>query len=630
MKSLIKNICALLLIVPAAASAQTTGYLGFAPYEVKPNEISAQGTGKNMYLECAIKLDPAQTPYLANLKGCQIVGVRCYLRTDYKQKFKGYSTINLYEGSLEAEPVRKPVNFTAGWNEVMFDEPYTIDDKAVYVGYRVFELLGDQSLPLVSYRNASVTGGYYVSSDRGPWETPANRGTLLIQAIVSDPTGKAFSSPGAVAHASQAPRIVAPDAPFEGAFYIHNFSSEPISSVTVTTDTPQRDYNIDLPSPVAAYGSALIPAEIVTGEEEGLDVALTTSVTAINGKETAPAHYSTTRLYVSHDNFIRVPLIEEYTSLQCVNCPFMAYFLEKGREAFGQPHVFVAHHSGFRYDVFTQDVDRELEYMFFGKEGNPYATYDRTILPGEVTVMIGARTADVEPYTEYISQANEIPALASVNVNIEQIDNSITVNVSGRVKLGGQLSDRKVYLSTYLVEDNIPRGTDYLQEGVDVNMDPDAPADLFDTYKHNGVIRHNLCTSPLGDLITYDDEGNYSVSYPAVTFAEDWNAENCHVVAFLHRINKEDPRDNYVLNAGDSKPFEPASINGVTLEEGPDALRYVITPDRRLVVTTAVRAIHLYTLAGVEIDADSRLSSGVYVLHVTLPSGAKTIRKIAI
>lgn len=630
MKSLIRNICAMLLLVPAAASAQTTGYFGFAPYEVKPDEISAQGSGKNMYLECAIKLDPKQTPYFEKMKGCSIVGVRCYLRTDYKQKLKGFSSVNLYEGSLDAEPVRKTVNFTEGWNEVMFDEPYTITDKTVYVGYRVFELQGDQSLPMVSYRNASVTGGYYVCADRGAWEETTDRGTLLIQAIISDPTGNVFSAPGAAAHAAQAPRIVAPDAPFEGAFYIHNFSSRPISSVTVTTDKPQRNYNITLPSPVEAYGSALIPAEIFTGEEEGLDVALTSSVTAVDGSETSPAHYSTTRLYVSRDNFIRVPLIEEYTSLKCVNCPFMSYFLEKGREAFGKPHVFVSHHSGFSYDDFTQDVDRELEYMFFGKMGNPYATYDRTILPGQVTIMIGARTADVEPYTEYITLANEMPALASVKVNAEQTDNSITVSVSGRVKLGDKLSDGKVYLSTYLVEDNIPRGTKYPQEGVDENLDPDSPADLFDTFKHQGVIRHNFCTSPLGDLITCDDEGNYSVSYPAVAFDKDWNVGNCHVVAFLHRINKEDPRDNYVLNAGDSKPFNSASINEVTAEEGPDALRYVVTPDRHVVVTTAVRAIHLYTLAGVEIDAGSQLSSGVYILQVTLPSGAKTSRKIAI
>lgn len=632
MKSLTKKILAALLLVPAAASAQTVGYLGFAPFDVTSEEISAQGAGKNMYMECAIKFNSETTPYFAKLQGCQIVGVRCYLRTDYKQKIKGYSTINLYEGSLQAEPTRKTVNFTAGWNEVMFDTPYTIGTEPVYVGYRVFELQGPQSLPLVSYKDASVTGGYYVNANRGLWEEVTNRGTLLVQAIVSDPSGNVFATPGAAAHASKAPRIVAPNEPFEGAFYIHNFSSEPISTVTVSTAVPARNYDLTLAEPIKPYDSVLIPADIHMGEEEGLDVALTTSVTAINGAEAAPAHYSTTRIYVSKDNFIRMPLIEEYTSLDCVNCPFMAYFLEKGREAFGQPHVFVAHHSGFKYDIFTQQVDKDLEYMFFGPMGNPYATYDRTILPGQVTIMIGARTADVEPYTEYITQANNIPAMASVNVATEQNGNSLSVTVSGRMSLGDKISDGKVYLSTYLVEDKIPRGTtgDYWQSGVDYNMDPSSPADLYDTYKHNGVIRANLCTNSLGDLVEIGTDGSYSVSYPEVKFNKDWNVENCHVVAFLHRINQSDPRDNYVLNAGDSKPFEPAGINEIATEEGPDAVRYTVTPDRRIVVTTAVRSVRIFNTAGASVAADSQLAPGIYVLQVTLPSGEKTSRKVAV
>ncbi|MCM1309771.1 MAG: Omp28-related outer membrane protein [Bacteroides sp.] len=627
MKVLRKNILGALLLMSAAASAETVGYVGFAPLTVGINEITAQGSGKNMYLECAIKLDPTATPYLENLKGCQVVGVRCYLRTDYKQKLKGFSTVNLYEGSLEAEPVRKTVNFTEGWNEVMFDEPYTLGGEPIYVGYRVFELMGDQSLPVVSYKNASVSGGYYICANREEWQETTDRGTLLVQAIVSDPSGKAFTAPGAAAHASQAPRIVAPDAPFEGAFYIHNFSYEPISSVTVNTSNPTRSYSITLPKAIPAFESALVSTDIYTGTEEGLDVALTSTVTEINGKEAPAAHLSTTRLYVSYDNFIRVPLIEEYTSLSCVNCPFMSYFLDKGRETFGQPHVFVTHHCGFRYDAFTQRVDKELEYMFFGSMGNPYATYDRTILPGQVSLMIGARTADVEPYTEYITAANEIPAIASVNV---KVDADGSVKVDGRIKLGEKLADGKVYLSTYLIEDHIPRGTQYPQTGVDTELNPDSPADLYDTYQHNGVIRHNFCTEALGDPVSYDAEGNYSVSYPAATYAADWNKANCHVVAFLHRINKEDPRDNYVLNAGDSKPFADAGINAATLEEGPDALRYVVTSDRRILVTTAARAVRLFTLSGQEMAADAQLSRGVYLLQVTLPSGTIATRKLAL
>lgn len=629
-------LTSLLSLLPAAAAAEAvTGYIGYAPLECSDYDISAQGANKNQYIEAAIRLDPQTTPYYASLAGCQIVGVRCYLRADYKQKAKGFSCVNLYRGSLTSEPVRRTVNFTAGWNEVMFDEPYTITaDEPVYVGYRVFELMGPQALPLVSYSAASVTGGYFVSVNRGAFEECTDRGALMVQAIVSAPDGSVFAAPGALAHASNYPRIVAPNETFEGSFYVHNFSSEPISSLEITSEDPERTYPVTLSEPIAGYGSAMVPAEIMTGSNEGTDVSLTMGVTAINGQAVTPAHPSTSHLYVSSDNFVRVPLIEEFTSLYCVNCPFMAYFLEKGREQFGKPHVFVAHHSGFRYDDFTQQVDKDLEYLFFGVDGNPYATYDRTILPGRTRLMIGASTADVEPYVEYLTQAYDLPAFASVKVDLtEGEDSKFTVRVHGRMSLGDKTADGKVYLSAYLIEDNIPRGTDYEQSGVDYDMDPNSPSDLFETYRHNGVIRLNLCTESIGDLLSAEADGSYSVTYPAFSLKKGWNPANCHVVAFLHRINKTDMRDNYVLNAGDSKPLaagdsEESAIEEI--EEGPDALRFTVTPDRRIVVTTAARAVRLFTAAGTAVSPESQLLPGVYVLRVTLPSGAKATRKVAV
>lgn len=623
-------LAALLPLTAGAAAAQTTGYIGFAPNECAETEISAQGTGKNQYIEVAIKLDPETTPYFASMAGCQIVGVRCYLRADYKQKGKGYSTVNLYSGSLTAEPVRRTVNFTQGWNEVMFDEPYTIGTDPVYVGYRVFELMGPQALPIVSYRAASVTGGYYVSVNRSAWEECTDRGTLMVQAIVSAPDGSVFSASGAVAHPMGYPRIVAPDEAFDGAFYVHNFSSEPMTSLVVNSETTGHSYPLELPEPLAGYGSVRVAAEIQTGSQEGVDVPLTFSVSEVNGKAVTPAHYSTAHLYVSADNFVRIPLVEEYTSLYCVNCPFMAYFLEKARERFEFPHVFVAHHSGFRYDDFTQPVDKELEYLFFGTSGNPFATYDRTILDGQTRIMIGAKTADVEPYTELLTQAVNLPALASVKVEMmKDENNSFTARVSGRIASGEKIADGKVYLSAYVVEDNIARGTEYEQSGVDYDLDPDSPADLFDTYRHNGVIRKNLCTEALGDLVATEADGTYSVTYPAFKLAKGWVPENCHVVAFLHRINKADMRDNFVLNAGDSKPLgESASITEV--ETGADALRYTVTADRRIIVTTAARSVNVYSAQGVMMPAEAQLTPGVYILRVVLPSGKQASRKVAV
>ncbi|MCF0199757.1 MAG: hypothetical protein HUK02_10630, partial [Bacteroidaceae bacterium] len=75
------------LTISLAAHAQTENLCyGFAPRTLAPEDIAAHGTAMNNFIECAICLNPSADPLLASLKGSKVVGVRCYLRADYKQK----------------------------------------------------------------------------------------------------------------------------------------------------------------------------------------------------------------------------------------------------------------------------------------------------------------------------------------------------------------------------------------------------------------------------------------------------------------------------------------------------------------------------------------------------------------
>ncbi len=620
-----------LLLCAAVAGASTTVNFGYVPDQADPNKISAQGTGKNQWLECAVGFDPATMPYFASLKGAKILGVRCYLRCDYKQKAQGRTTINLYEGKLSDTPtLTQKTNFLEGWNEVMFDQPYEITDPElpIYVGYRVFELMNDQSLPLVSDPNACVSGSYYVNPGRTGWNDNSAKGSLLVQAIVEIPDGAdPLAAAGAVAQITGAPRIVAPEAPFAGKLYVHNFSSKPIESLTVTTSNPERAYDFSLTEPIPAFGSTVISTDIYTSAEEGTDVEITAAVTAINGSEVTPAATTATKLYVSKDNFLRVPLIEEYTSQFCVNCPFMAYYLEIAREKVGVPHVFVTHHWGFREDKFTQPVDKELEYLFFGSMGNPYATYDRTVLPGKKQIMVGANVAEWEPYVELITQAYNLPAFATINIeHSTDADGKLQVSVSGRVASGDVTADGLVYLSTYVVEDKISR-EGYPQSGVDSDMDEYSPSDLPEKYLHNGVIRKNLSTVELGDKLPFDSEGKFSVTYSPVDIDPKWNQDNTHIVSFIHRINKENMLDNYVLNAADSPSLSGNDSALPAVESDPEALRWIVDINGHLTITTAIHSARLFTAAGRELPLSARLTNGVYILRAQLPGGTvKTVK----
>ena len=613
-----------------ATSAGETSpmHFGFAPADPSLDDSSSQGSGRNNYIEAVIRLSPSEYQVLDALKGSKVTGIRCRLRTEYRNPTgKKFSAISAYQGSLDAEPIRQTVHFAEGWNEFSFDEPFILGDEDLYIGFQVFELQG-APYPIVSYKPAYIPGSYYINLNRQGWQALDDKGALQIEAIIEP---DATPAPAALATVCEHPLIVAPETAFDGKIYLRNLSAEPIGSATVTVTDSYGDQTdkieITLDEPIAAYDGRVLPGySIITGADVAVDVPHTLTVTAINGKETSLIHPVTQTLYVSHDAFNRVPLVEEFTSMTCVNCPFMFYYLEEALHDFGEQYVYVSHHSGFNYDVFTSQVDRDMEYMFAGNKRNPTLMVDRTIWPGfGGELMVGAAAENSgSRYLSLLNMALHTPALASVEVSATDE----TVTVSGRVGLGEKTTDGNVVISTYLIEDGI--GTDiYPQEGITSNMPDDAPADLRDKFRHNGIIRVNLSTAAMGDKLDIDADGYYSVTYPAPEFAKTWKRENCHYVSILHRNSESDLRDNIVLNAGDSRPFDPSSMPGVTMAAN-GKLKVFVDDDKRINVVSPAVSVKIYDINGRTVNPSSPQSNGIYVIAAMLPDGTSATAKVAV
>jgi len=149
---------------------------------------------------------------------------------------------------------------------------------------------------------------------------------------------------------------------------------------------------------------------------------------------------------------------------------------------------------------------------------------------------------DATPYLEALAKAYDMPAMAEVNVE----EQNGQVHVYGRV--ARDLVGKPLYLSCYLVEDGISTDN-YFQKGMD---DADAPADLKDVFRHNGVILHYFTQEAIGDLLQTSEDGTYDIRYPAVE-KEGFGGTGRRLVAFVHKVNKADLRDNAVLNATQSR-----------------------------------------------------------------------------
>ena len=529
-----------LIIFCSYASAQIA--YSYAPADVQPADMSALGGCRSQFVQGIALFDPATDHAWARLKGRQVKGVRCFLRADYKQARQKRSGIIACVGSPTNIVNTTYADLVEGWNDVAFSEPLTIGDDKLYLGVQVYETLGTP-YPLVAYAPATVPQSCIVNQAKKSWEEFIDRGTLLIGALLDEDAAPLLEH-CVYAQNTSHPQTVAPDTDFQGGLYLHNFSSEPVASVTVAMQGEGDDgptlRTVTLSEPIPPYGSTVINTMLHSGLTQGTNVDWTATVTQVNGATAQAARPGTTKLFVTQDNFIRVPLVEEFTSQACVACPQMSYFLEKAFEQYKGSYVYVAHHSGFHEDTFTTAPDRELTYVFGGyaNEYNPAIMYNRSVFEGETTIVFGITEMSADPYLAAVAFAAQQPAKAEVMLQ----HNDTEVTITGRV--AHDLIGTPLYISCYLVEDGISHVT-YPQTGLD---DDDAPADLKQVFRHNGVILHHYNKAPIGDELNTDADGLFSVTYPMVA-KNGFGGKARRIVAFVHQVNKNDLRQNEVLNA---------------------------------------------------------------------------------
>lgn len=612
----------------ASSFAEVVRY-GYAPETFAEEEMIAQGTGTNGFCAGMICLDPNNDPTVKRLEGHSIKGVRSYFLNDYKQSRQGRTMIMNAVGSLDAEITTKKCDFVAGWNEVYFDQPIVIGSEPIYVGLQVYELKGTP-YPLITYAPADIKGGCWVNLENEGWMEYTQRGTLMIQAILDDEAAPKLENMF-YASVEKSPLVVAPSEKFDAGVFFHNMTDQEVSSITLSTigqgDTEALIEEVTFDTPLAAHEGRMVQMPIRAGAESGVTQWLKLSVPKINGVDTQQVMDGVSTHHVTVDAFNRIPMIEEFTSQTCSTCPFMIYYLDMAMEEYDGPLVYVTHHSGFQKDRFTKPVDEELLYLFGSKQlQNPAVMYDRWVPEGESSPIFFAQLAEHEPYLEQIMAAAIRPAMASVEFDLRYDENAKTVGctVSGRVGTSIVSAGIPAYLSVYLVEDNIPISDDYFQLGLDGD---DAPADLAEKFRHNGVKRHDFTLTLGGDLLTTDENGNYSVDYADIAIDPSWNVDNLKLVGYVCKINKDDIRENGVLNAN-YKHLTHTSVISVNSDMA--QVGFKVTRDRRIVATSEIADFSIFNLQGVAVDKNDALVPGIYIVSFKAADGKMGAKKLLV
>lgn len=489
--------------------------------------------------------------------GKNIVGMRFGLTEEI-----GNSSVSLFKQSGSAPgAVCRNVdvqNGAVGWNEVKFDEPYTIQaGEVLYAGYSYTQLSNKKdykSFPFSAVEegleNQSLWVYCKIGNNAGWNEFGMGGANMSIQVLVEGDFAEYAVLPedfGTLKGAKNKDLAVA--------VKFMNNSKEAVSSLgyVVSVDgVAGSEQSVDVSPTVGVGGYGTFKANVPCGNTEGLK-EVKVEVTKVNGhKNGASSTVANGKISIADKMYERNVCIEEFTTEKCGNCPRVAGFLHTYLEEADPTRVFaVCHHAGYYTDWLTKACDNKLLYLFNDNGGsfapammfNREPAFDSQYATGQKdNVTIPGSAAQIKTITNYYLDETMADAKLDMTLTYDEGESKVIIVVTGESNKG--YDTENALLTVYLTEDN-------------VKAKNQAGASKF---YHQHVIRDY--NSNWGDALTWNDN-KFSATYE---FAVDeaWKKDDLKVVAFLNKHNTKNRLDNRIENVTGKDLIEkPTAIESV-------------------------------------------------------------------
>ncbi len=224
-------------------------------------------------------------------------------------------------------------------------------------------------------------------------------------------------------------------------------------------------------------------------------------------------------------------LLEDYTGHLCVNCPTAAKEIEDLKEVYGGNLIAISVHAGFQsipigppYDYdFRTDIGTTWNNEW-GISTYPMGVVNRSIqTDGTRTVKLANWPVAVSQELEKAAVA-EITIQASFNTSTKAFIAEVTTNIDAE-------PGESYCVNALLVEDSLI----HAQKNNNSTVGP--VPDILD-YAHMHVLRASF-TGTWGVSINPDIVDNKTFTLPDTDYPEDVIPENCHVVVFISKSNRE-------------------------------------------------------------------------------------------
>ena len=232
----------------------------------------------------------------------------------------------------------------------------------------------------------------------------------------------------------------------------------------------------------------------------------------------------------------KVVLLEDYTGMQCVNCPDAAAIIDNIHHTFGDNFIAVGLHptsgpyqkpmpgkDGVMVNLSSDDAD--AYYKKYSVKAFPTAMIDRSTFDGSKLL------DNKDKWAAYVNQ--QMTASTPVNLSMESTYDAATRTVTLATDIEfSEAVGETLYLQLWVIENGII-GPQVTAKGVNWE------------YEHNHVLRSAI-NGTWGQSLGASFNANQRLETITTTYTlnEAWNASNCEIVGFVYRAS-----DDVILQA---------------------------------------------------------------------------------
>ena len=232
----------------------------------------------------------------------------------------------------------------------------------------------------------------------------------------------------------------------------------------------------------------------------------------------------------------KVVLLEDYTGMQCVNCPDAAAIIDNLHHTYGDQFIAVGLHptsgpyqkpmpgkDGVMVNLSSDDAD--AYYKKYSVKAFPTAMIDRSTFDGSKLL------DNKDKWAAYVNQ--QMTASTPVNLSMESTYDATTRTVTLATDIEfSEAVGETLYLQLWVIENGII-GPQVTAKGVNWE------------YEHNHVLRSAI-NGTWGQSLGASFNANQRLETITTTYTlnEAWKAGNCEIVGFVYRAS-----DDVILQA---------------------------------------------------------------------------------